>query len=103
MEFPGRYNAVCCSSRSSIVAHICGSREAWEIVAQGRPKHGSRVGEVMGVCNAVAALAKALADSGQVVGTHEALLVYLLRAMPLYSEVRRLDLWESAFLGIDRL
>jgi hypothetical protein len=57
----------------------------------------------MGVCQAVAALADALAASGRVLTPQQELLAYLLRAMPLYSEVRRLDAWESACLDVPRL
>ena len=50
----------------------------------------------MGVCRAVVALAA----SGRVMTPPQKLLAYLLRAMPLYAEAARLDLWEGACMDV---
>lgn len=51
----------------------------------------------MGVAHVVAELAEAIAAKVPLTA-HQALLVYLLRAMPLYVAVARLDAWESVIL-----
>ena len=50
----------------------------------------------MALCEVVAAAAGAITASRQPLTPKEALVVHLLQAMPLYRDLRRLDLWEQA-------
>src|SRR5438105_14382386 len=53
----------------------------------------------MGVCDVVAQLADAISASKNPLTARQALLVHLLRAMPMYRDIRRLDCWEAAILN----
>jgi hypothetical protein len=51
----------------------------------------------MGLSEVVASLAEAIAAARQPLSPREAYLLHVLRGMPLYRDIGRLDLWESAY------
>src|SRR5207245_11511689 len=51
----------------------------------------------MPFCEVVASVGHAIAAARHPVTAREAYLLYVLRGMPLYRDVNRLDLWEYAY------
>lgn len=51
----------------------------------------------MGLCEAVADLAVAVANARAPLTAREAYLLYVLRGMPRFRDVARLELWELAY------
>jgi hypothetical protein len=51
----------------------------------------------MGLSEVVASLADAIATARQPLTPREAYLFFILRGMPLFRDIRRLDLWELAY------
>jgi hypothetical protein len=50
----------------------------------------------MALCEVVAAIADAVVDGRQPLTATEACLLHVIKGIPLYRDIKRLDAWESA-------